>query len=71
MCKNYIDLLLLFTDSVMKVVSWKYLIHFVAGINTKQFWDIPEEKYFAPLSTPNLFIKSLVNPFIDIALTFF
>ena len=41
------------------------------GINTKQFWNIPEEKYFAPLRILNLSIKSFVNPSVDIALTFF
>ena len=29
------------------------------------------EKYFASLKILNLFIKSLANPFVDIALTFF
>ena len=43
----------------------------IAGINTKLFWNIPKEKYFAPLIMLNLFIKSFVNPFLDIALTFF
>ena len=36
---------------------------FLVGIN--------EEKYFAPLRILNLFIKSLVNPFVDIVLAFF
>ena len=35
------------------------------------FWNIPKEKYFSPLRALNLFIKSFVNPFVDIALTFF
>ena len=39
----------------------KYLIYFLAGINTKYFQNIPEEKYFAPLITLNLFIKSFVD----------
>ena len=43
----------------------------IAGINTRLFWNIPKEKYFAPLRMLNLFIKSFVNPFLDIALTFF
>ena len=30
-----------------------------------------KEKYFDPLVILNLFIKSFVNPFLDIALTFF
>ena len=43
----------------------------IAGINTKPFWNIIKEKYFASLRMLNLFIKSFVNPFLDIALTFF
>ena len=43
----------------------------IAGINTKPFWNIIKEKYFDPLRMLNLFIKSFVNPFLDIALTFF
>ena len=46
-------------------------MYFLAGINTKQFRNIPEEKYFPILRILNLFIKSFVNHFIDIALTFF
>ena len=42
-------------------------MYFLAGINTKQIWNIPEEKYFAPL---RILFKSFVNPFIDIAVTF-
>ena len=53
------------------VVPLKYLMQFLAGINTKQFWNITEEKYFAPLKILNLFIKSFVNSFVNIALTFF
>ena len=34
-------------------------------------WNIPEEKYFPALRILNLFIKSFVNPFVDMALTFF
>ena len=49
----------------------KHLICFLAGINTKQFLNIPEEKDFAPLRILNLFIKSFVNFFVDTALTFF
>ena len=44
---------------------------FAAGICTKQLWNIPEEKYFVPLIILNLFIESFVNPFVNIALTFF
>ena len=46
-------------------------MYFLVGINTKLFWSIPEEKYFATLRKLNLFIKSFVNPFVDISLTFF
>ena len=49
----------------------KYLMYFVASINTEKFWKIPEEKYIAPLRILNLPVKSLVNPLADIALTFF
>ena len=45
-------------------------MYFLAAINITYFWNIPEEKYFAPLRIINLFIKSFVNPFVDIALTF-
>ena len=43
---------------------------FLVGTNTKQFWSIPKEKYIAPFRITNLSIKSFVNPFVDIALTF-
>ena len=55
----------------IRVVSLKYLMYFLADINTKQFRNIPEEKYFAPFRIQNLLIKSFVNPFVYIALTFF
>ena len=64
------DIPLGFHDSI-QVVPVKYLMYFLAGINTKWFWNIPEEKYFSSLRILNLFIKSFVNPFVDIALTFF
>ena len=48
----------------------KHLIYFLAGINTKCFWNILEGESFAPLRILNLFIKSFVYPFVDIALTF-
>ena len=48
----------------------KHLMYFLASINGKYFWNIPEEKYFAPLTILNLFIKSFDNPFVNIALTF-
>ena len=59
-----------FHESI-RVVPVKYLMHVSAGRNTKQFWNIPEDKYFSPLRTFSLFIKSLVNPFVDIALPSF
>ena len=31
----------------IQVVPLKYLMYFLAGINTKQFWNIPEEQFFA------------------------
>ena len=34
---------------------------FLAGINTKSFWKILKEKYFAPLRILNFFINSFVN----------
>ena len=40
-------------------------------INTKKFCNPPIEKYFAPLIILHLFIKSTVNPFVDIILNFF
>ena len=46
-------------------------MYFLVCINTKLFWNNPEEKYFAQLRMLNLFIKSFVNPFVDAALTFF
>ena len=46
-------------------------MYFLAGIDTKYFWNIPEEKYIAPLRILNLFIKSFVNPFVDTTLIFF
>ena len=48
----------------------KYLMYFLSGINTKEFWTIPQEKYFPPLKILYLSIKFFVNPFVDIALTF-
>ena len=44
---------------------------FFSWYKTKQYWNIPEEKYFAPLRILNLFIKSFANLFVDLALTFF
>ena len=46
-------------------------MYFLVGIDTKYSWNIPEEKYIAPLRIVNLFIKSFVNPFVDITLDFF
>ena len=64
------DIPLDFYDSI-QVVPKKYLMYFLAGINTKQFWNIPKEKYFAPLRIMNLSIKSFVNSSAHVALTFF
>ena len=44
-------------------------MYFLAGINTKWFWKIPKEKYFTPLKIIDLFVKSFLNPLVDIALT--
>ena len=52
-------------SDLVRVVSLKYL----AGIKTKQFWNIPQESYFAIKNT-NSFIKYFVNPFVDIAVNF-
>ena len=54
----------------MRVKLLKYLMFFLIGINTKTISNIPKEKYFAPFWMLNLFIRSFVNPFADIALTF-
>ena len=64
------DIPLGFHESI-QVVPPKYLMYFLAGINAKQFWNIPEYSYFAPLRTLNLFIKSFVNIFLDISLISF
>ena len=45
-------------------------MYLLAGINTS-FEIFLKKKYFASLRILNLSIKSFVNPFIDIALTFF
>ena len=42
-------------------------LYFLAGINTKQFWNIPEEKCFPSLRILKLFMKYFVNLFVDIA----
>ena len=55
----------------MQVVPLKYLTFFLVGINTKQFRNIPKEKYFAPFRILNSFIKCFVNLFVDITLIFF
>ena len=49
----------------------KILIYFLAGINTKEFWNILKEKYFAPLRIMSWFINYFANPFFDTALTCF
>ena len=52
----------------IQVVLPNYLMYSLAGINTKELCNFPEKKDFAPLRVLNLFIKSFVNPFVDIAL---
>ena len=53
-------------------INLKYLMYFLAGINTKIFGNTPEEKYFASLRILSLFTKSFLNPFFfDIFLTCF
>ena len=66
----YSDIPLDFHESI-RAVPLKYLMYFLPGTNIKYFWIIPEEKYFAPLRTLNLFIKCFINHFADITLTFY
>ena len=40
------------------------------NILNKWFCNVPEEKYLVPLRILNPFIKSFVNPFVDIVSTF-
>ena len=54
----------------IQVVPLKYLMYFLAGINTKQFWDIPEGEYVDPLRIPNLLVKYFVIPFFNISFIF-
>ena len=54
----------------IQVVPLKYLMYFLAGINTKQFWDIPEGEYVDPLRKPNLLVKYFVIPFFNISFIF-
>ena len=54
----------------IRVVPVKYLMYLLAVINTICFLNAPEEKHFAPLRVLNLFIKSFVNFFVALALTF-
>ena len=58
-------------DESIQVMPLKYLMYFLAGLNTKWFQNIHEKKYFAPLGTLNLCIKSFDNPANNVALTFF
>ena len=46
-------------------------MYLLTGINTKCILNVPKEKSFAPLRILNLFIKSLFNPFVAFALTFY
>ena len=61
----------LYFHKSIRVMLLKYLMYFLAGINTKYFWNILEQNYIAPLRILNLFVKSFGNPFVDITLTFF
>ena len=47
-----------------------FSMYFLAGINTKDLWNIPDKKYFATLNVLYTFIKSLVSPFVVIDLIF-
>ena len=58
-------------DETIQVMPLKYLMYFLAGLNTKWFQNIREKKYFAPLGILHFFIKSFDNPANNIALTFF
>ena len=64
MYKKDIDLLQI--ESI-RVVPLKYLIYFLADINTKLFWNITEEIYLATLRILNLLIKSFVDLFLNFA----
>ena len=46
-------------------------MYFLVGIILINSEIFLKKKYFAPLRVLNLFIKSFVNPFVDITLTFF
>ena len=45
-------------------------MYLLADINTKKLWNIPEEKYSGQLEILNSSIKSFVNSYVGIALTF-
>ena len=64
------DIPLDFHNSI-RVVPLKYIMYILAGRNTKRYWNIPKEKYFAPWRILSLFVESFLNGFVDIALTFF
>ena len=42
-------------------------MYILTGIKTKEFWNITNAKYFAPLIKLYPLIKSLISSFIDIA----
>ena len=63
------DIPLDFHNSI-RVVPLKYVMYILAGRNTKRYWNIPKEKYFAPWRILSLFVKYFLNGFVDIALTF-
>ena len=57
-----------------KFILLAFLVHFALqlfDINTKWSCNSFEEKRFSPLRIPYLFIRSVVNPFVDIVLTSF
>ena len=63
--------LLDFHESI-QVGPLKSLMYFVAGINTKWFWNIAKEKYFAPLKIPSFYLSDLLLILLLILLlTFF
>ena len=49
----------------------KNLKHFLYEKYIKLFCNVSEKKYFAPLRILYPFVKSFVNPFVDIASNFF
>ena len=56
-----------FHESI-RILPLKYLMYFLAGINSKQFYAFPEEKYFALLRILN---SNLLLIFLLICFNFF